>query len=373
MSMKKILFFLIAISTVLTSFSNGIVLLDNNDRTPIIGASIISANGMIIGITDNNGRIEVNSNDYPLSIRCMGYEALTQPNQDVDSIYMTPASYKLNEVVVTPIDRPITRVVTYAREYCTGSTPNDSLQLYSEYMLEYYFADGKVKGFSKSHQSSHMVAVKRYGRIVKGNELDSVMRPKKYDDITALSFMSNMAFVPYKKMELTNAMKAGAVTDTVQGKYFPKATFRLNNGYFSVDCDALSDYKTHSFNPWFFKMMGMTMDMKQVNWTLMYRQNDSGIYDLTDFIYNIGNMRIIGKGKQLKKMIGVTDAIEINCYVEQYPVEIERLTVDEYKEQKKTYYTHREDFKMPDNVQPLAPAIQKLLNRVNSQIPTKNN
>lgn len=112
---------------------------------------------------------------------------------------MTPASYKLNEVVVTPTDRPITRVVTYAREYCTGSTPNDSLQLYSEYMLEYYFADGKVKGFSKSHQSSHMVAIKRYGRIVKGNELDSVMRPKKYDDITALSFMSNMAFVPYKK------------------------------------------------------------------------------------------------------------------------------------------------------------------------------
>ena len=84
-------------------------------------------------------------------------------------------------------------------------------------------------------------------------------------------------------------------------------------------------------------------------------------------------MRNIGKGKQLKKMMGVTDAIEIKCYIEQYPVEIERLTLEEYKEQKKTYYEHRESFKMPDNVQPLAPAIQNLLNRVNSQIPIKNN
>lgn len=369
--MKKILFLLLALSIGPKIFSNAIVLTDSTDRTPIIGASVISQNGMIIGITDDNGRIEVKPNDYPLSIRCMGYEALTQPNQNVDSIYMTPASYTLKEVVVAPTDRPITRVVTYAREYCTGSTPNDTLQFYCEYMLEYYFADGKVKGYSKSHQSSHMVAVKRYGRIVKGNELDSVMRPKYDDDITTLSFMSNMAFVPYEKMELTDAMKAGAVADTVHGKYFPKFTYRLNNGYFSVDCDALSNYKTHSFNPWFFKMLGMTMDMKQANWTMMYRQNDRGVYDLTDFIYNTGNLCIIGKGKLLKKMIGVTDAIEINGYIEQYPIEIERLTVDEYKEQKKTYYEHREDFKMPDNVQPLAPAIQKLLNRVNSQIPIK--
>lgn len=301
----------------------------------------------------------------------MGYEALSQSNLNVDTLFMDPASYTLNEVVVTPTDRPITRVVTYAREYCTGSTPNDTLQFYCEYMLEYYFADGKVKGYSKSHQSSNPLAVKRYGRIVKGNELDSVMRPKYDDDITTLSFMSNMAFVPYGKRELTDAMKEGALTDTIQGKYFPKYTFRLNNGNFSIDCDALSDYKTHSFSPWFFKMMGMTMDMKLGTWTLMYKQNDSGVYGITDFVYNTGNMRIIGKGKQLKKMIGVTDAIEINCYIEQYPVEIERLTVEEYKEQKKTYYEHREDFKMPDNVQPLAPAIQNLLNRVNSQIPIK--
>lgn len=369
--MKKVLWLLLMFSIAFSSISRDIVILDGGDNTPVVGASVISANGMIIGTTNNNGRIEVKPNDYPLSIRCMGYEAHSQLNQNADTIFMVPASYTLNEVIVTPTDRPITRVLTYAREYCTGSTPNDTLQFYCEYMLEYYFAEGKVKGYSKSHESSHPLAVKRYGRIANANGLDSIMRPKYDDDITSLSFMSNMAFVPCQKKELTDAMKAGALADTIQGKYFPKYIYRLNNGNFSIDCDALSDHKTHSFSPWFFKMLGMTMDMKQGNWTLMYKQNDSGIYGITDYVYNTGNMRLIGKGKLLKKMLGITDAIEINCYIEQYPVEIERLTVDEYKEQKKTYYEHRSDFKIPDNIQPLPPAIQNLLNRINSQIPTK--
>lgn len=369
--MKKILWLLLATSIALSGFSREIILLDGNDDAPIIGASVISANGMIIGTTDENGRIAVKSNDYPLSVRCMGYEALMQPSQNADTLFMHPASYALSEVVVSPTDRPITRVVTYAREYCTGSTPDDTLQFYCEYMLEYYFADGKVKGYDKSHKSSTTRAVRRYGRIVKANELDTIMRPKYDDDITALSFMSNMAFVPYERKDLTDAMKAGALADTVQGKYFPKYIYRLNNGYFTIDCDVLSDYKTHSFSPWFFKIMGMTMDIQKGNWTLIYKQNDGGVYGITDFIYSSGNLSILGKGKLLRKMIGVSDAIEINCYIEQYPVRIERLTVDEYKECKKTYYERREVFQIPDNVQPIAPAIQSLLDRVNRELPVK--
>lgn len=184
--MKKILFLLIALSIGLKIFPNAIVLTDNTYGAPIIGASVISANGMIVGITDENGKIEVKQTDYPLSIRSLGYQALTLPFQNVDTIYMAPASYTLNEVVVTPGDRPITRVLTYAREYCTGATPNDTLQLYCEYMLEYYFAEGKIKGYKQYHASPHTVGVKRCARIVKGSELDSIMRPKYDDDVANL-------------------------------------------------------------------------------------------------------------------------------------------------------------------------------------------
>ncbi|MDE6288711.1 MAG: hypothetical protein K2M00_08015 [Muribaculaceae bacterium] len=368
--MRKAFSLLLLATTIVASYANDyITLADSVDKSPVVGASVISSNGLIIGITDENGQISVQKSDYPLSLRCLGYEASTVDQSDVDSILMLPATYSLSEIVVSPADRPITRVVTYAREYCTGATTTDTLQLYCDYMLEYFFADGKVKGYSKSHQLPNSLNYRRYGRIANADGLDSIMRPKSDDDVSTLSFLQNMAFVPYDQKELTDTLKAGATSDTIQGKYFPKFIYRLNNGFFTIDCDALSDYKNHSFSPWFFKILGLTMDMQEAYWTLIYKQNESGKYGINDFISGTYNMHILGKGKLLKKMLGVQDAIHMNCYIEQYPVEIEHLTVEEYKELKKTYYERTEKFRVPANLQPLAPAIQSLIDRVNLELP----
>lgn len=368
--MKKPFSLLLFAASIVTGYANNyITLADSIDKSPVVGASVISSNGLIIGITDKNGQINVNPADYPLSFRSLGYEALTVNQSDVDSIFLSPATYSLSEIVVSPADRPITRVVTYAREYCTGATTTDTLQLYCDYMLEYFFADGKVKGYSKSHQSPNTLARRRFGRIANSEGLDSIMRPKSDDDVSTLSFLQNMAFVPYEPKELTDALKAGAVADTVQGKFFPKFVYRLNNGFFTIECDALSDYKNHSFSPWFFKILGLTMDMQEAYWTLIYNQNETGKYGINDFISGTYNLHILGKGKLLKKMLGVQDAIHMNCYIEQYPVEIEHLTVEEYKELKKTYYERTEQFRVPANLQPLAPAIQSLIDRINLELP----
>lgn len=348
-----------------------VTLADRQDRTPIAGASVISNTGLIIGTTNSNGQITVRNQDYPLSLRSLGYEALTYSDSSSDTIFMSPATYILNEVVVTPADRPITRVVTFAREYCTGATATDTMQYYCEYMLEYYFADGKVKGYSKSHQSPNRLAAKRYGRISRADGTDSIMRPNSSDDITTLSFATNLAFVPYDKKELTDAMMEGALTDTIAGKYFPKYTYRLNNGNFIIDFDALADHENHTFSPLMFKLLGLTMDMYRGNWTLIYRQNESGKHGIEDFIYNTANIHFLGKGKLLKKVIGIKDEIHIDCFLEQYPVEIEHLTPEEYLEQKKTYNQHREPFQIPQNLQPLPPSIQNLLNRIEETLPTQ--
>lgn len=368
--MKKVLCLLLAASLAISGYpKKHITLADIKDQAPIAGASVISANGLIIGITDKDGKIAITKADYPLCLRSLGYEPTQIYESDADSIFLNPASYTLPEVVITPADRPITRVVTYAREYCTGATPADTLQLYCDYMLEYFFANGKVKGYSKLDQSPNILANRRFGRIANISGLDSIMRPKYDDDIAMLSFLPNMAFVPFEQQGLTEAMKAGAKSDTIQGKFFPKYIYRINNGYFTIDCDVLSDYKNHTFSPWFFKVLGMTMDMQDGSWSLIYKQNESGKYGISDFVYGIFNMHFLGKGKQLKRMIGVKDAIHINCYLEQYPVEIERMTMQEYKEMKKTYYERHEDFRLPVNIQPLAPTIQTLVERIDREIP----
>lgn len=367
---KKLLCALLAAATFPAAApAQTVTLADVFDRAPIAGASVISSNGLIIGVTDKDGRIDAAEKDFPLSIRNLGYEALTVPSWSTDTLFMTAVTYSLPEIVVSAAARPVTRVLTYAREYCTGATTADTMQLFSEYMLEYFFAEGKVKGYSKSDKSAHTLAVRRYGRIARNDGRDSVMRPTADDEIAVLSFIEPMVFMPYDTKELTEAMKNGAPADTIPGKYYPKTICRLNKDLFTLDCDALADYENHAFEPWFFKMLGLTMEMRKASWALAYKRNESGKYDLRDFISGSYSLHVLGKGRLIKKIIGVKDTIAINCYIEQYPVEIERLTPQEYKELTKTRRDRSETFREPAAVQPLPPSLQAMIERIDREVP----
>ncbi|MCH5228235.1 MAG: hypothetical protein J1F16_10565 [Muribaculaceae bacterium] len=348
-------------------YADKIKVVDLNDKTPVSGVSVLSSSGLILGFTDEAGELSIKIGDLPLSLRSIGYETVTI-NDSQDTIFLKPAVYTLSDIEIKPGDRPITRVITYAREYCTGATPSDTLQMYNEYMLEYFFAEGKVKGYDKSDARPYSRNERRYGRIANSSGLDSVMRPKYNDDIASLSFLSNMAFVPFDIREETEVLKNGAQSDTILGKYYPKFIYFMNDNFFTVDCDALSDHKEHKWSPWFFKMFGMTMEMQQADWSILFNKNDEGKYGIYDFIFGTYNLKVIGKGKMLKKMIGVKDTIDIYCYIEQYPVEIERLTVEEYKDLKEDYFSRKEDFKEPSNLQPLPETIEKLVKRIDSEI-----
>lgn len=367
-SMRKLCIASALTATLAAFATDSITVLDKEDSGPVVGASAISAGGLIIGLTDSNGTIAADAKDYPLSFRSLGYEATTI-SAPADTVFLSPASYSLREVTVSSAGRPITRVLTYAREYCTGATPVDTLQLYNEYMLEYFFADGKVKGFHKSDNAATPLRIRRYGRISDSHGRDSVMRPRYDDDISALSFMQCMAFVPIEQKEETEAMRNGAATDTVHGKYSPQFVYRNSERLFTVDCDALSDKKDHKWSPWFFKLVGLTMDMEKADWSLAYRRNETGKYGIYDFICGTYNLHVLARGKLFKKLAGVKDAIGIDCYIEQYPVAVEHLTVDDYKEMRKDRLDRLEDFRIPDDVQPLPPAIEQLVDRIGRELP----
>lgn len=347
---------------------NVVTVADRDDKTPLPGVSVISSNGLIIGVTDSLGRISVEQRDYPLSLRIAGYEQSTAASADNDSIFLTPASYTLQEVVVTPADRPIIRVVTYAREYCTGAVSRDTLQLYGEYMLEYFFADGKVKGYSKGHQQAHSLSAARYGRIVKADGTDSVMRPTEGEDITLLSMAQHFLSIPHKPLKLSERMLQGAMADTIAGKYSPKHIYRLDKNFLTAETDALADHKEHRFSPWFLKALGLTMDMLTATKTHTYARNATGAYDLSNFICETYNMQFVGKGRLLKKLLGIKEPIDINSYFEQYPVDIQYLTAEEYQELKKIYDERTEPIRRPAELLPLAPAVERLTDRIDREL-----
>ncbi len=347
---------------------NKTVVWDKTENSPVIGAAVISSKGIILGTTDANGAISVDARDYPLSLRSMGFEPLSVSNP-ADTIVMIPASYQLGEVVVTPEGRPITRILTYAREYCTSASPSDTLQLYSEGMFEYFLCEGKVKGYKKSDAKAKLRALRRFGRMANSAGLDSIMRPDGSGEVTYLTFLTAGVSLPEEETAEAPAMAAGETTDTIRGKYYPKLIYRKSGNLFTVERDALADEKDHKMSPWFFKLLGLTMDIENATIKTAYNVSASGKYGLHEYVYSTCNLHILSKGKLMKKLLRTNGNINVDSYIEQYPVEIEYLTVDEYKELRKAEDDETLPITVPNFTQPLASPIQSLVDRIERELP----
>lgn len=360
---KTVLFMAFALMALSASALDVLIVADGGDRAPVAGASVISANGLILGFTDGSGAIRATERDYPLSVRCLGYEAATVA-EPCDTVFLSEATFALPEVVVSTAGRPITRVLTYARGYSTASIGGDTLRVYGEFMLEYFFKDGKVKGYKKSDRQSSVRASRLF-----------VSRPIKEAGDSTVQFDAMMLSIflypdefQHGRIEETEAIRNGAETDTIWGKYSPEYIYSKNNRFYSVEKDELANYKNHSYGHWLLKLFGFNMIIKMFNTSDIYSVNDSGKYDLHDYIYGTQIGQIIGKGKIIKWIFGKNMDVDFYLYNEQYPVSIERLTVEDYKEMRAERKTRKEEFQIPDYVLPLAPPIQELADRMDARI-----
>lgn len=335
-------------------------IVDSTDNSPIVGATIIGNTGIIKGLTDKDGNIVINESELPITIRCIGYNPITT-TAHTDTIVMDAATYQLNEVVVNPIDRPIKRVICFARVYSSGITGADTMQYYCEYMAEAFIVNGKVKGYRGVDSKPTSKGFRRYARIVK-NGVDSIFMPKRGDDITELSWFEFMAFLPDKKLEVPSSIMEGAESDTIPGKYGPKFIYRKKNNQFTKTADVLSNHKNRQWSPFIFKLLGITADITAGAWTLSFVNNEDNSYGINEFISGTYNIHLIGKGKWLKRIFETKEPIEMDAYLEMYPVEITNLTIDEYKEMRDDYTSI--PFQYPENLQPLSPAIHNLVKKL---------
>lgn len=350
------------------AYADNMTVVDDADNSPVGGATVIGSSGMILGRTDSYGRIQISdSRDFPVTVRCIGYEPLSIMEL-ADTARLVPASYELGELVVTPVDRPIMRVVCFAREYSSGITGADTLQLYCEYMTESFLAEENVKGYKGYDAKPSVRNAARYARMTKDGR-DSIFRPSYNDDIRELSWFDFLAFLPTERIEAPEAIRNGFESDTVPGKYGPKFIFRKKNNLFTKTADVLSDHKNRKWSPWFLKLIGMTVDINAGSWSLSFRANPANTYSIRDFVSGTYNIQMLGRGKWLKKAFGTSYPIEMDTYIELYPVDIQHLTVSEYKERKDEF--DRIPFQLPEAVQPLSPSIKTLVDRIDRDIPLK--
>lgn len=334
---------------------------DAEDSSPLPGVSVFSSSGLILGATDIDGAIDsYSATDYPLTLKCMGYKpALCQHGQS--EVSLVPESVELSAVTVTPADRPVVRVVCYVREYSSGGTSSDTVQMFAEHVGDLYYTTGKVKKF-KAPGSFRPLVSRLYERHTDSHGLDSVAAPEFRDDM--ISWIDLVELPPHPIKE-SDVIAAGAATDTIQGKYGIKTLVRKTPSTYSMMEDALSDSKSHSMSPFLFKLLGMTIDITELQQTWAFKANDRGLYNPSDLKYGSLTMALTGKGKWIKKAFKSTTPVDMRAYFEIYPLRVEYLTAEEAREQVKGN-PPAERFERSEAATPLPKATQDLVDRVNA-------
>ena len=128
--MLRTLLTILMIATLAIVNAKDIKVIDSTDNSPLAGASVISSNGMIIGITDNEGKIKVENRDFPLTIRYMGYRSAQASAKDA-TISLQPGIYIINGVgktikaIVPYVHGRVTKgesfAVTFSKQHLTQS------------------------------------------------------------------------------------------------------------------------------------------------------------------------------------------------------------------------------------------------------------
>ncbi len=335
------------------------IVVEKNSANPVEGATVFSNSGRIIGQTNGNGAVEVPQGDFPITVRCMGYDAVTG-GKDADTLRLSPREYAMDTVTVSAKDRPVTRVIGFVREYTTGATTTDTTYTFNEYMAELFLAPHKTKGYKDGDSHARIRNKRSYQRIAHANGTDSISKGGE----DALAMVEFLLYMP-NSFSVPERMKKGATVDQIPGKYAPKSWITNNGRLFKVKMDPLSDYKDHKLSPWILKLMGFSMDMTKIDINYIYRSHaDTTAYLPNELLEASVAASVTGNGKWIKKIYKTKDPILMLTFMEFYPVDVSRVTIDEYKELRDSKAVI--PWADSPSVPPLQPAYEELKRRCES-------
>lgn len=319
------------LSTSVLAWCRLAIVADRTDRAPLQGVTVFARNGHIIGLTDSAGTIETSQADFPLSASCIGYEF---SEEEGDTLWMTPREVTLQQVDVDAASRPVTRITAYAREYLTGASGSDTVLMYSDYMVEFFTAGKDTKGYKDGDNMAHVRNKRRCQRSTNTPPTGNTGNMEENIDAFTLIQFCYMPKVP----RLTEAMEAGASTDVIAGKYGPQTMLRRSGNRLNVRTDLLSNVKNHRMSPWIFKLLGFTIDIDKFdhNSVWLAPADSSTCFTQANLSEMTFNVRIVCKGRWLKKLFHSDNDVSMEAFIEVWPVDVSRLTVEEYKEARKS-------------------------------------
>lgn len=337
-----------------------VVIVDADSSSPLPAASVFSKGGAMLGITEDDGSFDrATPSDYPLTIRYLGYEAASFPEVS-DTLRLSPVSLPLSEVEVTDNMAGI-HLVCYIRTFVSDLVEGDTVTIFSERMVDYLLPLRKSKGFKKM-ESPRQLRYRFSSRFKCKDGTDSVSRKIResdyawvlpghlYDSMDVLEEPESLQDVSYGE-------------DSVKLSKYVQRVFK-GGGNLTFNNDPLRDHKDHVWSPNMLKLLGMTIDIYEMEINDTYPINPSGKYRIYDLAMRSVAFGGKAKGKMLKWVLGTSEPFDIYSLMEIYPVDCTFITPEESQELKKT--APEIEWRIPEIVPPLDAATLDMVSRCDS-------
>ena len=353
--------FIILLASMVCFSAGAQVVVDNTDDTPLPLATVFNQNGTIIGMTDENGNMPKLTNPlFPLTIRYMGYDPLVVNTLNADSLKMTASTYDLPEITIQPVDRPVTRMIVYVRQYASMTTSKDTIDMFADYMADLRWARKDVKKFKRRDGRLTRTSPMRAYVHMKSPTTDSIGFPAR-EEFETLSW-SDLIQVPTDTVfEPRVARNKEQQTDTVVGKSGYAVINFSTPTTFCVKTDVIANTDDHKLSFGLLKLLGFNVEFSTLTEQTVFPSDSTGVHLPESLASYSMTLEATGKGRWIKKLLGSKSNVDIKCYYEVYPVDIEHLTVEQWREIKKD--PPQDEFTIPTTAPALAPEVESQIER----------
>lgn len=339
---------------------------DRSDGSAVPFASVITADGRMLGMTDEQGLLPEEADTVAeFCVRHICYETFTAGLSDRKRglIELTPQVYDVGSVTVRNSPHEYLRMRSYRRYY--SSDTKDSARIYTESIVDYYIPLKKKP--NKKNSFIKIRAARNYG-IIKLAGRDSTYyneRPRRTSSEREMEemFSDDILLINDKKYSKINR---SATVDVLNGKHWPKAVYRRNADVTTFQCDQLADKKDHSYGFWGLKLLGITMEVSDAVVTEMYRTNSANSFGLPDMIGRSMTMTMTVGHKSIAKSYG-SKYFSVKSNMEMYFTDMAYLSEAEARAEKEETLTGIK-FEIPAHAPKPGVAIEKLKAEVISHV-----
>jgi hypothetical protein len=365
-----LLSFIIAANLACSKMSAQQRVIDAVDSVAVVAATVFSDAGKLIGLTNEQGELPaVQESDYPLTIRCIGYEGTEVATPQPATIFLTPQCFELGEAIITPAEPEVLQLTCYARSYQKVFTDTCRLEdTYAEHMVNIFVpvATGKkAKKAKKAADGKPRIIAERVWTIRHKDGRDTLIKDVHIRPISlSLERLSEEEdTIPLK------LLKNGEdhATHSIKGKFGPKVVYSMTDDNLTVAHYPLADTEngTVSVPKALAFIIGMNVDVTQYYRMRSYNMSSTQTPSIKDLISFAKAFDATTSGRLIRFAYDRKE-VKMSLHTEFYVVKAEYISADAAKDRAKLRLAPPK-FEIPASAPKLDAATLELIKKVDGK------